>query len=344
MKQFDPLLIGGRVAGTIMGSAGKYASYTTDLGLEGLLYLYDASKDRKYLDHVLEVWKFRESKKADGLNLDILFTCLHFETYLRTGDKKFIADFLQKAEELHAMLPRDQEGAVCNLRQPEKRQISVDMLQAYAVFMARAGWLSGESEFYNTCTNQYQLFRNILRNHETGLWHRGRNWTGTPGELSPGYWNRGQGWVLRGIVNSLEYLPKDSVYFSMMIEVLKEFTGDLLKYQDVRGMWHQLADHPESYPETSGTAMFVHYLYKAFHRGWLSRDPFMNAAENAIKSLLGFVREDGTILNTSLGASPQSSIESYLYKPAVPGDPHSAGYMLMACAGPYLARSPVSMV
>jgi len=49
-------------------------------------------------------------------------------------------------------------------------------------------------------------------------------------------------------------------------------------------------------------------------------------------------------MNTSLGTGPLDSIDGYLYRPAVPGDPHSAGCMLMACAGPYMARSPVSMV
>jgi len=126
--------------------------------------------------------------------------------------------------------------------------------------------------------------------------------------------------------------------------MLQEFAGDLLRYQDVRGMWHQLTDHPEAYPETSGTAMFVHYLYKAFHRGWLSRNPYLSAAEKAISSLLGFVREDGTVLNTSLGTGPLGSLEGYLHRPAIPGDPHSAGCMLMACAGPYLVRPPVTMV
>ena len=344
MKQFDPMQTGALVASTLMGSARKYPGHTADLGLEGLLYLYDASQDRKYLDHVMEVWKFRESENAAGLNLDILFTCLHFETYLRTGDEKYIPDFLLKAEEFRSMLPRDEEGAICNHKKPEKRQIFVDLLQGYAVFMARAGWLSGNAAFFEECTNQYQVFRNILRNIDTGLWHHGRNWTDTPGELSPGHWNRGQGWVLRGMVDSLDYLPGDSAYFSMMLEMLLEFADDLVGYQDVRGMWHQLTDHPESYPETSGTAMIVHCLYKAFHRGWLPRDPFMDAAEKAITSLQGFVRADGTILNTCIGTPPQSSIEGYLYRPAVPGDPHAAGCMLMACAGPYLARSPKNMV
>jgi rhamnogalacturonyl hydrolase YesR len=308
-----------------------------------LLYLYDASKEQKYLDHVLQVWQFREDHQAAGLDPFILFTCLHFETYLRTGDRKFIADFPEKAYRFREMLTRDADGAVCFPVRPETKRILADMLQAYAVLMARAGWLTGDQSFFIECMNQYRIFRDILRDPSTGLWHQGRNWSGTPGTLSPGYWNRGQGWVLRGLVDSLDYLPEGSVYSEVLQGILKNFVTALIPHQDLRGMWHQLTDHPGSWPETSGTALIVHHIYKAFHRGWLPRDPYLAIAEKAINALLGFVRKDGTVMNTSLGTAPLQSMEGYLYRPAVPGDPHAAGTMLMACAGPYLARRPVTM-
>lgn len=327
-----------------MLSAEKYPGYTTDLGLEGLLYLYDASKEQKYLDHVLQVWKFREDHQSAELNLHTLFTCLHFETYLRTGDRKFISDFTVKADRFRKMLTRDADGAVCYPIQPETKRIFVDMLQGYAVFMARTGWLTGDQDFFIECMNQYRIYRSILYNPGTGLWHQGRNWSEIKDEISPGHWNRAQGWVLRGLVDSLDYLPAGSVFFEVLHRMLTEFAANLIRYQDIRGMWHQLTDHPESWPETSGTAMIVHYFYKAFHRGWLPQDPYLFIAEKALNALMGFVREDGTVMNTSMGTGPPDTLEGYQYRPAVPGDPHSAGTMLMACAGPYMARRPDTMV
>jgi rhamnogalacturonyl hydrolase YesR len=344
MTQYDPLETGERIANTLAGIPGEYPSRSTDFALEGLLYLYDAGKKRKYLDHVLDMMEQRESVNASGLSTVMLYTCLPFETYLRTGDEKFIADFILEAEKLLASVPRDQDGIACTGRQPGQRQVLVDMLQAYTVFMARAGWLSGRQEFFEECANQYQIARNILLNRDTGLWHRGRNWSGIPGALCPGYWNRAQGLVLRGMVDSLDFLPGDSLYHKMMMEILLEFVAGLLKYQDERGMWHQLIDHPGGYPETSGTALLVHYLYKSYHRGWLPQDPFMKAAEKALYSLLGFVRQDGIILNSSMEITPPDDTRTYLYAPAVPGNPHAAGYMLLACAGPYMARRPTTMI
>ncbi len=340
----NPLEIGDRVAKTIMRDHEIFPSYTSDLALEGLLYLYDATKNEEYLDHVLRVWDFRQKHNAVKLDPDILFTCLNFETYLRTGDPKFIATFEEDASYWMSSVPRDREGAICSRIRPEKKRIFIDMLQGYAVFMARAGFLTGGTIFYEECVKQYEIFRKILRNPGTGLWHQGRNWSDISGFISPGHWNRGQGWVLRGLVDSMDWLPKDSEYFSRMKIIFNEFCADLIRYQDARGMWHQLTDHEEAYPETSGTAFFVHNFYKGFHRGWLTRDPYLAIAEKGITALMGFVREDGSVLNTSQSVEPLQNIEGYLHSPSIPGDPHSAGPMLMACAGPWLAREPRSMV
>ncbi len=344
MNNYSPLEKAQPVANRIMTKHELYQSYHNDLQLEGLLYLYDASGILEYLDHVLSVWNFRTEQNADKLNYRILFTCLHFETWLRTGNDYFIRDFLETAREFRQAVPRDRDGAVCQIVRPENKRIFVDMLQGYAVFMARAGWLSGEEVFFNECVRQYEIFRSILRNPVTGLWHQGRGWGDDPMGISPGHWNRGQGWVIRGMTDSLDYLPEDGMYFNRMLDMLREFASDLLQYQDLRGMWHQLTDRGEAYPETSGTAFFIHNLYKAFHRGWIPREPFLPALEKSLPALLGFIHKDGSVSNTSHGAGPLSSPEAYKYRPSIPGDPHGMGTMLMACAGPYLAVSPGKML
>ena len=42
----------------------------------------------------------------------------------------------------------------------------------------------------------------------------------------------------------------------------------IIAYQDAQGMWHQLLDKPDSYPETSCTAMFVIAIARGVNRGW----------------------------------------------------------------------------
>ena len=333
-----PLDIADRIARRIMKRYQVYSSYTTDLGLEGLLYLFDATQQKDYLNQVLNVWQFREEKNAATLDWKILFVCLHFETFLRTGEVKYIKTFLEVAKDFRDRIPRDNEGAVAySVRPDNRRRIFIDMLQGYAIFMARAGWLSGDESFFDECVHQYQLFRQTLRNPQTGLWHQGRGWFPDSDMISPGHWNRGQGWVLRGMVESLFYIPKSYSKHYLMLNMLREFADSLIKYQDARGLWHQVTDNPAAYQETSGSAMFVHYFYKAIHNGWLPETIYRPIVEKGLAALLGFVDQEGLVANTSLGSGPLMSVEGYLHRPSVPGDSHSVGTTLMACAAPYLS-------
>jgi unsaturated rhamnogalacturonyl hydrolase len=321
------------VARLLMINPEVYATYTTDLGLIGLLHLYDVTKESKYLDHVLKVWEFREEKNAAQHNWKILFVCLHFETYLRTGNEKYVKDFVDVVNDMNQSLPYDESGAVCHLENPEKRQTFVDLLQGYAIYNARAGYITGNSQYFDKAIKQYTLYRETLRDKKTGLWHQGKNW-GKPGKISPGFWNRGQGWTLAGMVESLCYMPKGHPGFDQMKKMLIEYAGDLLNFQDERGMWHQLTNDHGSYAETSGTAMIVHYCYKAMKKGWLDAANFRPALAKAVKALGGFITKYGQVLNTSYGTGPLQTTGGYRYRPAPPNDPHAPGTMIMGLTAP----------
>jgi unsaturated rhamnogalacturonyl hydrolase len=273
---------------------------------------------------------------AVALDWKTLFVCLHFEMFIRIGDTKYIDRFITVAQDFRDNVPRDIDGAVAMWINPEQQRIFVDMLQGYAIFMARAGWLSGDDSYFDECVNQYQKFRHILRNPSTGLWHQGRGWDSNLQQISPGHWNRGQGWVLRGMVESLCYLPENHAKTTILWQMLLEFADSLIKYQDSRGLWHQLTDNPASYPETSGTAMLIHYFYRAIYQGWLSKTTYLPVVEKALNALLGFIHQDGLVSNTSHASGPLMTLEGYLHRPSVSGDPHSIGTTLMACAAPYL--------
>lgn len=43
----------------------------------------------------------------------------------------------------------------------------------------------------------------------------------------------------------------------------------LLSFQTEAGLWRQLIDQPESWPETSGSAMFAFGMVTGVAHGWL---------------------------------------------------------------------------
>ena len=71
------------------------------------------------------------------------------------------------------------------------------------------------------------------------------------------YWSRGNGWMAAGSAELLRSLPADHPARPRILEGYRKMMASLLTMQGEDGLWRQLLDHPEAWPETSGTGMFA---------------------------------------------------------------------------------------
>ena len=318
--------IASRIAGRWMRSYEHWPSYATDLVLEGLLALFDATGDRRYLDFVLRVWEFR-GRPRDSLTIgNSYFTCLHAETFRRTGDPRFVEGLIEVADEWKKTAPRTSEGAVAHRNAPCVA-VLLDMLAGYAPLMAAAGVLSGDESFFDECALQCRLYRDMLRNPATGLWHHARGWL-EPGVLSPAGWCRGQGWAIRALVKSLEQVPASHPSHDILLNLLRELAADLLRYQQPSGMWHQLLNEPHSYPETSGTGLIVHALQVASVNRWMGGGEA--EAIRGAHALMKYVDRDGALDHACVGTPPLDSVDEYRLREHRKDDPHGIAAVLLA--------------
>ena len=69
----------------------------------------------------------------------------------------------------------------------------------------------------------------------------------------PFYWGRGNGWVAAGMTELLRALPEDHPRRARVRDGYRKMMKALLEFQSKDGMWRQLIDHPEAWPETSST-------------------------------------------------------------------------------------------
>ena len=67
----------------------------------------------------------------------------------------------------------------------------------------------------------------------------------------------------------LEVLPEDHPKRNDLIEFLNTLCEGYLALQDDEGMWHQVLNDHESYPETSCTSMFIYAFSRGIRFGWL---------------------------------------------------------------------------
>ncbi len=143
-------------------------------------------------------------------------------------------------------------------------------------------------------------------------------------------WCRGNGWGMLAFSELLMNMPEDHSDREYVLGIYREFAEGILNHQGQKGMWHQILDEPESYEESSGTAMFIVSLARGVKRGWISRDivPKLQKAWNRLSEIC--IDDDGNVLGICGGAGVYSEREYYRRMGACMNDDHGVGIILLA--------------
>jgi len=99
----------------------------------------------------------------------------------------------------------------------------------------------------------------------------------------PFYWGRGDGWVAAGMAEMLSELPQGHPQRARILKGYREMMAALLRYQGKDGMWRQVIDKEESWPESSSSAMFSFALISGVKHGWLDARMYGPAARRGWK-------------------------------------------------------------
>jgi rhamnogalacturonyl hydrolase YesR len=136
------------------------------------------------------------------------------------------------------------------------------------------------------------------------------------------YWGRGDGWVAVGMTEMLRDLPPDHALRKPLLAAYRKMMATLLSHQAASGMWRQLIDHPESWEETSSTAMFTYAFVTGVKSGWLAEETYGPAARKAWIALVGYLTADGDLREVCVGTGKRDSLQYYLDRPRAVGDGH----------------------
>jgi unsaturated rhamnogalacturonyl hydrolase len=158
---------------------------------------------------------------------------------------------------------------------------------------------------------------------------------------SPFYWSRGNGWVAAGMAELLRSLPENHPHRARILEGYRKMMASLLKYQGADGLWRQLIDHPEAWPETSGTGMFVFAMVNGVKNGWLDAKTYGPAARKAWLGLVKYLDQDANVTNVCIGtnkafqevgADPAVQLKYYLDRGRRSGDLHGQAALLWSAS------------
>jgi unsaturated rhamnogalacturonyl hydrolase len=149
----------------------------------------------------------------------------------------------------------------------------------------------------------------------------------------PFFWCRGNGWVAAGITELLRVLPATSSYRPAILQAYTKMMHTLKQQQDSNGMWHQLVDDPQSWAETSGSAMFAYAMITGVKKGWLNAAEYAPVARKAWLALMPYINSNGDVREVCEGTNKKNDRQYYLDRKRITGDMHGqAPYLWCATA------------
>lgn len=146
----------------------------------------------------------------------------------------------------------------------------------------------------------------------------------------PIYWGRGDGWVAAGMAELLSSLPKDHPCRARILKGYQAMMAGLLRYQGRDGMWRQILDDDEAWPETSATGMFTFAMISGVKNGWLDPKVYGPAARKAWIATVGYIDQNDDVTNVCEGTNKENDVAYYLARRRRTGDFHGQAPILWA--------------
>jgi rhamnogalacturonyl hydrolase YesR len=130
-----------------------------------------------------------------------------------------------------------------------------------------------------------------------------------------------------------------------ILELYRAHVAGLAELQSKDGRWHQLLDRPDSYLETSATAIYAFCVARGVNRGWLDALAHGPMAVLAWHAVATQVNAEGQVENVCVGTGMAFDPAFYYARPVSPFAPHGYGPVLLAGAEMYaLAKTGKAVI
>ncbi|MFO7671205.1 MAG: glycoside hydrolase family 88 protein [Bacteroidales bacterium] len=212
---------------------------------------------------------------------------------------------------------------------PEPRPATVwaDDLFMSVPFLLRMAEITGDKGLYDEVARQVIQFNQYLCDSGTGLYFHG--WYNQQKENTPVRWGRANGWIAWATSEALLYMPKKHPSYKKILKIYRSHMEAIASMQDSSGMWHQVPDHPETFEESSCTAMFTLAMARGARMGWLKKE-YGGKALKGWNALQDKINEDGTVVDICRGTEIGDDVAFYAGRKRFDHDPRGLGAMITA--------------
>jgi unsaturated rhamnogalacturonyl hydrolase len=295
----------------------KYVIYPEVCAWYGSLTVAQLTRDedlRQRLIHKFDPLLTAEGSKriSEEAHVDYrVFGVVPFEIYMQTKDARFLDLGRGLADAQWSKTTPDGITAEARYWIDDMYMITAVETQAYRA--------AGDSKYIDRAAQTMAAYLDRLQ-QPNGLFYHAPD--------SPFYWGRGNGWVAAGMAELLRSLPKSHPRRARILEGYRKMMASLLKYQGDDGLWRQLIDRPEAWPETSGTGMFAFAMVTGVKEGWLDAKTYGPAARKAWLGLVKYINADGDISEVCEGTNKKNDYQYYMDRKRNVGDLHGQAPIL----------------
>jgi len=189
-----------------------------------------------------------------------LFEGTEDQLYLDLADQ--VGDFID------TQATRTADGAYGHWR--GNHQLWIDTLYMAAPVQAALSRTAPRYDHLDEAVRQVRIFARRLQDPRTGLFRHMFDEDRNLG--TDDFWARGNGWAAMSFIEVLRRLDRDSPAWIELRQGLRTLLDGLAAAQDLRtGLWHTVLDRPETYLETSASAMFLFAFIEGERLGLIER-------------------------------------------------------------------------
>jgi unsaturated rhamnogalacturonyl hydrolase len=230
--------------------------------------------------------------------------------YETSGGPEHLAFAQRVADYLMNTAPRTTDGTLTH----DSNRVWVDTALGAVPFLIKMSQISGSDIYLDEAISQVIQHAAHLQNPTNGLYYHAGDESGNDpaGQV---HWGRGNGWALLADVEVLSAITATHPLRATVLDIMQKQVAGLSPLQDTSGLWHTVLTRPDSYLETSASALIGYALKRGIQEEWLDKDAYAAVAQAATLGVWRQVLADGTVTNVSAPTWPMLTEEEYNDRP-----------------------------
>jgi rhamnogalacturonyl hydrolase YesR len=213
-------------------------------------------------------------------------------------------------------------------KRPVMNSLWLDDLYMSVPALSQMYLLTGDTACLDDALRQIRQFSQRMFDPGLGLYIHG--WFESS-PIHPAFrWSRANAWAMLAKIELLEVLPGDHPGRDALLVQLRRHITGVASRQSGKGFWHQLIDRPDSYLETSATAIFAYCIARSINKGWIDPLAFGPVALTAWSALGTRINKHGQIEGTCIGSGMAMDPVFYYNRPQSKFAAHGYGPTLLA--------------